>query len=59
MFCFFGHHYMAMFFDEECSQWLSLNDADVSSVGANWSDVVEVCREKRFYPSLLFYESRN
>ena len=58
MFCFFGHHYMALFFDELCGKWLSLNDADVRPVGNSWEEVVVECQKNRFYPSLLFYESQ-
>jgi hypothetical protein len=59
MFCFFGHHYMAIFFDEQCGQWLSLNDAEVLPIGDNWHHVVDSCQKNRFYPSLLFYEAQN
>ena len=56
MFCYYGQHYIACFFNSDLGQWLTFDDAKVREVGPHWRDALAKIRKGRFQPSLLFYE---
>jgi len=56
MICYYGAHYMSIFWSDEHRAWLIFNDKRVSLIG-KWRDVVEKCVNGRLQPTVLFYES--
>jgi hypothetical protein len=56
MFCYYGQHYVACFYNSDVGQWLTFDDAKVRRVGPHWRDALEKIRRGRLQPSLLFYE---
>ncbi|KAI9922516.1 hypothetical protein PsorP6_000938 [Peronosclerospora sorghi] len=53
--CYYGHHYVALFYSTAHKMWLLFDDSRVLEVGS-WSNVVLECLNNRFQPVLLFYE---
>ncbi|KAG7395855.1 UBA/TS-N domain [Phytophthora boehmeriae] len=53
--CYYGRHYVALFYSTAHKMWLLFDDSRVLEMGA-WSNVVAECLKGRFQPVLLFYE---
>lgn len=53
--CYYGRHYVALFYSTAHKMWLLFDDSRVLQIGS-WSDVVSECLKGRFQPVLLFYE---
>ncbi|CAI5715522.1 unnamed protein product [Peronospora destructor] len=53
--CYYGRHYVALFYSTAHEMWLLFDDSRVLEIGT-WSNVVSECLKGRFQPVLLFYE---
>ncbi|KAF4317533.1 hypothetical protein BBO99_00003079 [Phytophthora kernoviae] len=53
--CYYGRHYVALFYSTAHKMWLLFDDSRVLEMGS-WSNVVAECLKGRFQPVLLFYE---
>lgn len=53
--CYYGRHYVAVFYSSAHKTWLLFDDSRVLDLGA-WNGVVTQCLKGRFQPVLLFYE---
>ncbi|KAL4110281.1 hypothetical protein PRIC1_001973 [Phytophthora ramorum] len=53
--CYYGRHYVALFYSTAHKMWLLFDDSRVLEMGP-WSNVVAECLKGRFQPVLLFYE---
>uniref|UniRef100_A0AAV1TYD8 Ubiquitin carboxyl-terminal hydrolase n=1 Tax=Peronospora matthiolae TaxID=2874970 RepID=A0AAV1TYD8_9STRA len=53
--CYYGRHYVALFYSTAHKMWLLFDDSRVLEIGS-WGDVVSECLKGRFQPVLLFYE---
>ncbi|TDH64972.1 hypothetical protein CCR75_008052 [Bremia lactucae] len=53
--CYYGRHYVALFYSTAHKMWLLIDDSRVLEMGP-WSNVVSECLKGRFQPVLLFYE---
>ncbi|RMX64182.1 hypothetical protein DD238_006407 [Peronospora effusa] len=53
--CYYGRHYVALFYSTAHEMWLLFDDSRVLEIGT-WSNVVLECLKGRFQPVLLFYE---
>ncbi|CAH0480463.1 unnamed protein product [Peronospora belbahrii] len=53
--CYYGRHYVAVFYSTAHKMWLLFDDSRVLEMGS-WSNVVLECLKGRFQPVLLFYE---
>ncbi|CAI5708381.1 unnamed protein product [Hyaloperonospora brassicae] len=53
--CYYGRHYVALFYSTAHKMWLLFDDSRVLEIGS-WDDVVSECLKGRFQPVLLFYE---
>ncbi|CCI49805.1 unnamed protein product [Albugo candida] len=53
--CYYGKHYVAIFYSTTHKIWLLFDDSRVVEVGT-WSQVVAKCLKGRSQPVLLFYE---
>ncbi|KAL7686685.1 putative pleckstrin domain, UBA-like superfamily, Ubiquitin-associated domain-containing protein [Plasmopara halstedii] len=53
--CYYGRHYVAVFYSTAHKMWLLFDDSRVLEMGC-WSNVVSECLKGRFQPVLLFYE---
>nr|CCA21421.1 inactive ubiquitin carboxylterminal hydrolase putati [Albugo laibachii Nc14] len=53
--CYYGKHYVAVFYSTTHKIWLLFDDSRVLEIGS-WSQVVAKCLKGRSQPVLLFYE---
>ncbi|TYZ56924.1 hypothetical protein PybrP1_001907 [[Pythium] brassicae (nom. inval.)] len=53
--CYYGRHYVALFYSTAHKMWLLFDDSRVIEVGS-WQNVINECLNGRFQPVLFFYE---
>ncbi|DAZ96232.1 TPA: hypothetical protein N0F65_012594 [Lagenidium giganteum] len=53
--CYYGRHYVALFYSTAHKSWLLFDDSRVLEIG-QWEKVVAECLKGRFQPVLVFYE---
>lgn len=56
MICYYGKHYVSMFYSAPRRQWVLLDDSRVRWLGG-WDDVARRCRAGKLQPVVLFYEA--
>ena len=57
MICYYGRHYLAMWWSESCGAWVMLDDHRVRPIG-RWESVIPYCKKGHLQPTLLIYEQR-
>lgn len=55
--CYYGMHYMAVFYSKTRREWLLFNDKTVTVLG-NWANVVDRCDRGHWQPTIVFFQSR-
>uniref|UniRef100_K3WZ95 USP domain-containing protein n=1 Tax=Globisporangium ultimum (strain ATCC 200006 / CBS 805.95 / DAOM BR144) TaxID=431595 RepID=K3WZ95_GLOUD len=53
--CYYGRHYVALFYSTAHKMWLLFDDSRVLEIGS-WDNVISECLKGRFQPVLFFYE---
>jgi len=55
MICYYGLHYVVIFFHWPSMSWILFDDCHIRHV-ADWTAVVKLCLNGSFQPSILFFE---
>lgn len=56
MVCFYGRHYVAIFYSSQSQSFIMFDDRRVTHLG-DWSAVVDRCCRGKLQPTVLFYEA--
>jgi len=58
MICYYGRHYMAIFYSSAFQSFVMFDDKRVSNLG-DWNAVLERCGRGKLQPTVLFFETQD
>lgn len=45
LFCYFGHHYIAIMYNDEEKVWTIIDDENIEQIGPHFNDVIQKCNK--------------